>query len=989
MSSDRVRNLIQKQKAISGGANLSDELKNLSDNISQIPSCPKTSFISSSNNDSEILSRLQTLEDNLRDVQPLIVMRSQIEEVLIKFVAINAINNDLDEIKKQINHISEELSNQTEKEVSAIINATNNTNDAYTIKRIKNDIDNLNKRISEFTQSNLLISDKLSKVECTNQDLLSILGILDSRTTQLEDQKLPSFQEEISNLRNKVDMIKKINEDSSNEFRRNIGSVNNTLNSYSDIINKVEKESDENFDSMKETIVQLKKRLDDLPFQQQLNNINNSLTSVLPTLKDLSKRVDLNDSDISDLQKSFGIMNGNFEKFKSSSSDETSRLSQKVIEMGKQNDKLQNDFNTSNKFLSDSIQGLIDSESKDKSSYDILNSDNENNKRNITNLSKQVSNNTTNIDSLITSFSKLDEQNSKLSGIVKSLNGNVSITITEQDTKINDMSRQLKDFLPVNDKIQQIVDKIESLNNNLISIINDSSRNNETIMEMISSLNKSNQSSSHRIDNLEKSSNQKNENIKELTDQNSQLSSKFNNLSSQISGLNIDSINSLISDLNKSNSENSSKITTLTNNQNNLTSSQTSLQNMFLELKLKIDNDTRIPDLIKDMKMIMDIIDSLKGGNNSATLKQLRQDTDSNKSAIEQIIPQIENNNKSITSIQDMLSKAQPASLALQELKNGVQILAENGKQMLSRSGDIEKAQSRNESQIKDLSTQIQKLSSDDESFNSRISALEHNPSFDNSTLITQLLSQTQKLTENDSLLQTRTSNLENDNQINKSMISQLNLSFESLNIENIKSLIQQLELIKDNMQIGESMPSNNDSMKWMPSYNLLTGERDSNVTSISDINDNAVLMIGNKLIALKGIKSIGKMESDTLSLGYGIPNKKGTNTLEVKGDVKFDGKLNGSEISDLGRAPKMTQTIEASVGSLVSIPYSGPAPNYIKVMLEGMYSVPMSKTDGYLYSFSSGKLNILCGSNSIGSEFNSSGRITDKTSGNYTIYIY
>lgn len=983
MSSDRVRNLLEKQKNISLENNISDELKELSNNISNIQNVSKSIYLDS-NNIKEISSKIQYLENNLNDLQPLIVMKSQIDEILIKFATINTINNDIDEIKRQINHISEEISIQTEKEISGIISATNNSNDTYALKKIKNDIDNLNKRVTEFTQNNISISDKLSKIEYENQDLLSVISILDSRTSQIEDQKIPSFQEDIYNIRGKLDLIKKINDDSSNEFRRNISLINNTLTTFSDSINKFENESDSSLSSIKDSLSQLRKNLDELPFQQQINNINDSLTSVLPIVRDLSKRVELNDNDISDLQKNVSNVSGNFERFKNFYVEESSKLSQKIIELNKQSDKLKNDFSTSNSFFSENIQTLIDNGNKVKSSYDLLSLDNEDIKKSISNISSQINNNSNSIETITKTLNDTNDKNNKILTDLKRANENLIMAGTERESKINIITQKLKDIGPVNEKIQNIINRIESLSSNLLTVINDSSKNNDFIVGNVTSLDKSVSSSNNRIDNIEQNYLSINSSINELNSQNSQLSSEINSLSSKINDMNINDINLSISNLNNSNSENASKITSLTINLNDLSNSQKSLQNILFELKFKVENDNRITGLIQDMKNVMDIVDSMKGtSNNLATLKQLSQDTNANTSAIEQLISQIDINTKSITFIQNEMNKSHSAPLILQELKSKLQNLNDNQKQILNKASDIEKAQVRNEEQISSLSLELEKLVSNGIPSNTTIS------NSDSSTLVSKILSQVQLLSDSNSSLNSITTILQNDFENSQTMIKKLNTEFESLNIGNIKSLIQQLESIKNNIQIGQNMPSSNDSMKWLPSYDLLSGQRDTNITSINDINQNAILMIGNKIYTLKGIKNIGSIESDTVSVGYGVPNKKGVNSLEVKGDIKIEGKINGTEISDLGRGPKMTQTIEASVGSLVSIPYNGPPPNYIKVMLEGIYSVPLSKTDGYLYSYNNGSLNILCGTNSIGTEFNSYGRNVDKKLGNYTIHIY
>lgn len=85
--------------------------------------------------------------------------------------------------------------------------------------------------------------------------------------------------------------------------------------------------------------------------------------------------------------------------------------------------------------------------------------------------------------------------------------------------------------------------------------------------------------------------------------------------------------------------------------------------------------------------------------------------------------------------------------------------------------------------------------------------------------------------------------------------------------------------------------------------------------------------------------------------------------------------------------AVKLTFTADVYTGSSVVIPYCGNI-RRVKIMLDNS-EVPMSKTDGYLYYSASGKITILCGSNSIGYGFSCDKKITEKQSGTYSIFIY
>ena len=81
--------------------------------------------------------------------------------------------------------------------------------------------------------------------------------------------------------------------------------------------------------------------------------------------------------------------------------------------------------------------------------------------------------------------------------------------------------------------------------------------------------------------------------------------------------------------------------------------------------------------------------------------------------------------------------------------------------------------------------------------------------------------------------------------------------------------------------------------------------------------------------------------------------------------------------------------TIEAKIGQLINIPYNGKFPSRIRILLDGKFEVPLSRINGYLYSYDGQNINILCGSDSIGSIFSNTGKFTDKLNGSYQISIY
>ncbi len=139
-----------------------------------------------------------------------------------------------------------------------------------------------------------------------------------------------------------------------------------------------------------------------------------------------------------------------------------------------------------------------------------------------------------------------------------------------------------------------------------------------------------------------------------------------------------------------------------------------------------------------------------------------------------------------------------------------------------------------------------------------------------------------------------------------------------------------------------------------------------------------------------EGTRTILNCEYTSGRFGYNVSSDKSYKyALDVKGDFNLDGKFNGVEISDFSRTPKISQSIDVICNRVLSIPYTGSFPNRIRILLNGTTEVQLSKTDGYLYNISHDCIDIKCGTNSIGTTFSKSGKITDHTTGTYIIQIY
>lgn len=209
-----------------------------------------------------------------------------------------------------------------------------------------------------------------------------------------------------------------------------------------------------------------------------------------------------------------------------------------------------------------------------------------------------------------------------------------------------------------------------------------------------------------------------------------------------------------------------------------------------------------------------------------------------------------------------------------------------------------------------------------------------------------------------------------------------ITLSTRLSTIENNSNVTDQNEKFLELKNLFLSLESNlNEKIK-----NLKTN--DNYDVLLEQINEIKTQLNSPDLNSVPTSKISGQSTFDSLVLNGTISTKKGTYTLDVKGDSNFDGKINGLAIDELGRFPKLVKVIDVNNGTLVSFQYNGMI-NRIKILLEGTFEVPLSVTDGYLYSHIANKVNILPGSNSIGITFNSVGTLSYLTSGAYHVYIY
>lgn len=204
-----------------------------------------------------------------------------------------------------------------------------------------------------------------------------------------------------------------------------------------------------------------------------------------------------------------------------------------------------------------------------------------------------------------------------------------------------------------------------------------------------------------------------------------------------------------------------------------------------------------------------------------------------------------------------------------------------------------------------------------------------------------------------------------------------------------VSQLAADIATLRESITSGGTSKRSSDAstMKWFDNYNVHSGKKDMGVTSIQDLNPNAQLYVDNMMSLFKGIRITKGAEIDKLSLGHNATSSQ-PYSLDVNGNVKINGQINGYDINDIGRGPKSVQQIDVALNKVYQLPYSN-LPNGIRILLDNTYPVSESDTDGFRYWYNAGKLNILTGTNSVGTVYDTSGTRTPKINGKYHISVY
>lgn len=533
-------------------------------------------------------------------------------------------------------------------------------------------------------------------------------------------------------------------------------------------------------------------------------------------------------------------------------------------------------------------------------------------------------------------------------------------------------------------KIRQLLDKMPSKTDydSLSSMMSDSQRQTDSLIDTLTK----------RLAYLEQDEGSDNTQIKSLKDLITSTNSQTQSFIAELQQNNDNStshtrdlISKLQAQINQmSNSEGSS------NEQLNQT--QTTLSKLTSQFDgLKISHTQQNDQLNQQQSLLSKLTSQFDVLKTSQTEHgdQLNQTQTLLSKMSAQLASQSASQDESLNQTQSLLSKLQ---IKLNEIKNGQDDHADQLNQQQSKFSKItsfindlkeqldqmnHSAGSTSESQITDLKSQIDEFKTQLHNSNSSTSQSIQLVQ----SQITQLSSKlTDHLTESDT-------NSESMSKLFGEMQSQISIlqskqDDDTVNNDKYTELSERINALS----LPHDTSTFSGSMRWLPSFNALTGTRDPIFTSIQDSNSNSQLMMANYTSFIKGLRSYGKSEIDSLKIGY--HNSQPGPILDMKGDVVLNGKINGKVPDDLGRSAKLSQSLQVEAGKAYTIAYNGEFPNRVKILLDGVCEVPLSSTDGYIYSYSLGTFTLKCGSNSVGYQLIGS-TLTPKKSGSYTILLY
>lgn len=828
-------------------------------------------------------------------------LQSRIISLEEKVKLIEDLESDFNLLKVSLSQLKEEI--ECDSIHSSIQNKSGQiqqySDNKSTLKKFKDDISNLSKRIDSLNDNIGGISNQLSEIETTNSEFISKLYTTESKVDNINQIIIRDIEDKINLLRARIETTKTSLDGSVNILKDTVSNINNKVSALSLQYITDSSTTNDSISDINSKLLELKQKISSLPFEGKIATLTTSVGSISQILKEMTTQNQNNEEETNLLREKVNFIDDDFLSFKTLSQTELSSLISKVSKLKDQNDKLTSDFNLSIKRLDDTIRNITNNNQDNTKDSESINDSIKSLSSKIETLSSDLDTNSESLEGIFKLIDKISDQNKDLSKKYKDLNGKFVIENQEQNGRITSINSKIETFISLQGQLSSLIGNINSLNTRLESHITTETNERRGLSELISTLSKSTNDSlmsiGGRIDKNETDIASSKISIGDLISKIGDLNTQINKLNGdmnqttlQISKLDFSGIKSSVAEMIKSNGDLSANVSNLTIKQNDLSASQMSLNNMFVELKSNFDSDERFTNIDDEIK---DILKQLKSLADSSSSKEMN-DYNELKTAIlknQLSIAELETNNKATS---DTLSL----------IKTDYNSILRN---------------------IRSLEVQ---LGTDD-------------------------------LTP-----------------VNKS-INDLKLKFVEL-LEKLAQFQRDKEdviilftsrLAKLESEIGTSSPNSDISM----SINKLINDSTTQQNQISSINS-IITLIQKKL--------------DNQSTNSGIESSLSEIAQEL-GNI--DDKLGDSKIFN-GSEPDYKMTAEASINQVIKVPYrSTSQPCRIRVMLQNQFEVPLSKTDGYLYSYFNNEILILCGSNSIGSTFSNVGKVIDRNSGQYVISIW
>jgi len=956
-------------------------------------------------------------------------LKSDVESISNK---VSSLLDSNSQIESKISSLSNSLES-TDDKVKNLVSKTNNVDDNF-IPYVRTEIDNIKKKFETFKKSNddnysstqqeiQSLLNKHQNVERNNNenfnninnhhsDLIDKFQTLSQKINQIADNKpLQEISKMIDHLKNDF-----------NDHKENTSQNSHSIDLLGDNLNAFKDEINENNSSIEDKLKELHESLSSL--KDHLSKISSLITTTNDSFLQRIKK--LSDSDSEHTRKINSLISGDDLSLELSKAleDKISSLTDNNNSLLSMIEKLQsNDINTSRDItnLTKKISSVIETNNSKFSEID-------------SNISLN--------SGLGDKISSLKESFESFIGLYNNYSSNVSnklLSIMEL-IKINDEKSNDK-HTSINENLRSYQDNTNLQINSIrdsISFLADASSTAQKIYNSISSINSRVGSTESKFEKLDgeflklktilesfKSSNE--DQINKQKDQESQLE-KIQNDNSINSGFLISLQNTIKEMKDASNSD--TRFSTLLSQFN-------VLSNLVSTLKTTLESNSGSNNTIKlqtSFSILSSKVDSISNEIDRKTLPltEIQKEI----AYIKQIVTTVTDQNGFkllIQKVSDNVDKANDSTLKLKQttdkhetiindLKSKIDALKEenNSTAQVSSNPEIKTLETEIKSSVdafkESTSNQISNLDAEMIKFRAQISSY-LTPS--QVSLIKEELQETKNIIQQvvnedisdlkkglinlKSRIELLYSNFENQNNLaadtestpssNENKITVLQNEVEelksiigSLNISNIQNLILKLQ---NQVEYNSNDHSNKNGIKLVPGYDSISGKTNPSVTSLFDDSDESLLAVGNEVTFRKDIKGFSGLDFKSGKFGYGPKYSiKEKYSLDVKGDSKLDGKLNGIEISDLGRVPRSTQNVFATTGSVIQIPYSGSFPNGIRVLLDNT-EIKQSKKNGYLYSLGNEMINIRCGSESIGHTFDRTGKLKANSSGNYSVQIF